>query len=185
MKKFAVALLVAALAVSSVFAADNKPAAKAAPKASGMTSYYNPGTLSAMVGIGSAFYDITIAGGVELTMMKFDIPEVMPISIGVAGRGAVEFWAGDMYLDVAALGTAHFGFDQIGAMANFEPLKKVDVYIGLGLGLGIIKPSYWNTIRFAAVSGLSYFFNDHMAVGYEYLNLCNIWSNTIFLTFKL
>lgn len=192
MKKYLV-LAVAFLSIGSlVFAAPKK--AKASE--GGLTPWVDKGDFIANVGIGWG----GLSGGVELDFARIDIAKVVPVTFGAAARGFLDpglFYSWSPFtFGVGGFGTAHFGFKEINLPDGFGWFSNVDAYAGLGVGFASAT-NYKPGFGISTFEGVSYYFNDNLALGFEYGYIGKIvyddsynWSYPLYygsvcLTFKL
>ena len=165
-KVFIIALIIAALASVVLPAQDT---------GSGWDHHFTAGDLSLSAGIGfaSGWYAFGLSAypGVELILSDVKLGEHVPLSFGVAGKGLVTFYSGyfagsGIAAAVGGFGTAHLGFKNF--VQPWEFLTNFDVYIGIGLALDLIRPTWWLTdaprLRFASFQGTNYFLSDTFAV---------------------
>ena len=134
------------------------------------------GDFSAFVGVGIG-YGFTIIPGVEWIWGDWKLGDVFPLALGVAAKGAVNFY-GDFWSSYGAAGfiTAHVGLN---GLEIPEFLQKLDFYVGFGLGVyyyawgsvysGLLADEF--TIGFAQTSGTAFYISDNFAVYGEY----NYW----------
>jgi hypothetical protein len=179
MKKASFIVLSLLLVSGSVFAADKaaaKPAAKPAAKAassSSMVPNIDKGSFTANAGIGYG----GLAGGVEYQFARFDIANVVPVTIGAGARVAVDPGLFNSYYSSFSLGAGGLVTSHWEYLAPSAPawVKKLDFGFGLGVGFATGSPasaysSYTVTpgIGLATFESLSYFFNKNLALSFEY-----------------
>lgn len=132
----------------------------------------DPGTLAVNGGL-SFGWGIGAGGGAEFVFARIDIAEVFPITFGAAGRGYFSTAWGYSFLDLAAMGTAHFGFRGLDVPENVKRwIDPFDYYIGVGIGVSLLDGGYdWGLTRspvnIASMSGVNYFLNDNLAINFE------------------
>jgi hypothetical protein len=139
----------------------------------------SPGTLDANAGVGydyGAYYGgISVGGGAELVLGKFDIAKGIPLTFGAAARAAfLVGYTGTLPLSAGAFGTLHFCWGALDLAGALPWLDNIDTYIGIGIK---ILPH----IGLESLGGTSYFFSPSMAVNVE----SGIYSSTIGLLLKL
>jgi hypothetical protein len=180
MKKASLILLVLLSVSSLAFAADKaaaKPAAKAAPakaaSSSSMVPNIDKGSFTADLGIGYG----GLSGGVEYQFARFDIANIVPVTIGAGARAVVDPGIfnssfSTFSLGVGGLVTSHWEY-----LAPSAPdwVKKLDFGFGLGVGFATATPAaYYSSytvtpgIGLATFESLSYFISKNLAVTFEY-----------------
>ncbi len=168
MQRKALVVLVLALVAGLAIGAQSKGGA--------LETLTPPGTLMADVGIGWG----GLSGGVEYMLYQFNIADVVPLTLGAAGRAFVDpgiFYSGfsSFTFGLGGFGTAHIGFKELKVPDTFKWLSNFDTYIGLGIGFGSISLtstySYYTVspgIGFSTFEGASYYLNDKLAITGEY-----------------
>jgi len=151
MKNWKLTLLVfvmAILAVGAIFAQKN----------ANVTSdvHAEKGNLMAFGGVGYGWGGFGISGGVEYIIQKFEIPG-FPLSLGAMGLAGIDFGSG-VGVSAAGMATLHWGLKAYKDFPEF--LQKLDSYIGLGVGIGIIPLG----VGISSGGGLSYYLNDQLAI---------------------
>lgn len=120
------------------------------------------GDLTAGGGVNFGWSGFGLGGGVEYMLARWDIPNFAPLTFGAAGRVSL-YIGSSMQVDIAALGTAHFGLKTFTSLPAF--LQPLDWYYGLGLGFGI---GNWGGIGFATGSGICYYLTPTLAITSDY-----------------
>lgn len=180
MKKAFLILLVLLSVSSLAFAADKaaaKPAAKAAPakatSGSALPANIDKGSFTADLGIGYG----GLAAGAEYQFARFDIANIVPVTIGAGARVAVDpglfnSLYSSFTLGVGGLVTSHWEYQ---APSAPDWVKKLDFGFGLGLGFATATPAAYYSgytvtpgIGIATFESLSYFINKNLAVTFEY-----------------
>lgn len=152
MNRRILALLLVALAMATPLMAQSFFIPKATP-------HMAPGNTAANAGI-SLGIPLGVGVGFESMIGKFDIPELFPLTYGVAAKGALGFGS-SLHLAAGAFGTLHFSWN---SMALPEFLQKLETYAGIGLGVGIMPTVNFG---FAHFSGFAYHFSPSTAVYVE------------------
>ncbi len=128
------------------------------------------GDFSAFVGVGFGT-GFTVVPGVEYAIVDFKAGDEVPLAVGVAAKGAINFYSSYWSsFGVGALGTLHLGFKGLDLP---EFLQKFDVYISVGLGFSWFNyvgtpPTWWEKedfkVLFITANGVAYYINDKLAV---------------------
>jgi hypothetical protein len=153
MRKFAA--IMALLCVVTVFTF-----AEVSAGTSGDT-HANVGDLMVNAGINFGWNGFGIGGGAEYIFAKWDIPNFAPLTFGGAAKAAIYIPGFDV--DIAALGTVHFGLKTFSSLPEF--LRNFDWYAGLGLGFGI---GTHGGIGLSTGSGICYFLTPKLAINADY-----------------
>ncbi len=149
---------------------------------------FDKGELAANVGL-SFGWGIGVGGGAELGLMRFDLADQLPITIGAAARGYFSTAWGYSFLDVGAMATGHISFKGLDLPKDMKKwTDRLDYYLGLGLGVSIIGTDYWSNrspINFVSMTGVNYYLNDNLAINLE-SGYMSYWGyGLIGVTFKL
>jgi hypothetical protein len=129
------------------------------------------GDFAAYVGIGFG-YGFSVVPGVEWAFADFKIGDTVPLALGLAGKGIINFYPGAWTsYGLGALATAHLGLKGLD-IPDF--LQNLDFYISLGIGLSWFT---WDSgyialfdnphFGFATADGVAYYINDKWAVYLE------------------
>jgi hypothetical protein len=153
MKKIAV--LVALLCVVTVFAFAQAPATSG-------EAHAEVGDLIVGGGVNFGWASIGLGGGAELMLARWDIPGFAPLTFGATGKVGV-YVGSSIHIDIAALGTMHFGLKTFTSLPQF--LQNFDWYWGLGLGVGI---GTYGGLGLSTGSGISYYINPNLAIAADY-----------------
>jgi hypothetical protein len=128
------------------------------------------GTFAATGGV-ELGWGFGIGGGAEYVFARLDIADQIPLTFGAAGRGYLMSGWGYTFLETGILGTCHVSFKGLDLPRDVKTWSdKLDYYVGLGLGIGLIQSDYWNDrspIAFASVSGVNYFLKKNLALTAE------------------
>jgi hypothetical protein len=179
MKKLALGLIVAALLLvlpSAVFA-----------QAPNWEGNFHTGDFSVLAGVGFG-YGLTVAPGVEFTVVDFKIGDVVPLAIGVSAKGMINFYPGFWTsYGVGGFATVHLGFRGLDIP---EFLQRFDVYASAGVGfsyftyVGSLFTYGDYSLGFASSDGVAYFFNDKLAVYAEGMYWAYVGGATVGVLFK-
>lgn len=159
-------------------------------------SWFKPGNLAANVGISYNGFGLGAGGGLELILTEFKIADIIPLQIGVAGRGFVNplsVWG--FTFGAGGLVTLHWSVKSLN-IADLKFLNNVDISIGLGIGFTVIPgwPDYsgygyyvWNPsgLGFWTEETASYFLNDNLALFANYQWYKDLSGGTFGILFKL
>ncbi len=201
MKKSIVVFMILAVLVVFPIVAFGKSSKAKSVKPAG--EYLHKGDLAVLGGIGLGYYgSVTIYPGAEYMVYETDLTDFLPIRVGVAGRGFLNFYSytdawgtyGWTAFGLGAFGTFHYAFKskELNLPKFFD---RLDFYVGLGLAYsnfkltgdwGILNPyvSSGGAFGFASYGGFNYFITNNIAVFLE----GNYWSyagGTIGVYFKL
>lgn len=163
MKRLLIVMLVALFAVSATMAESFLiPNAK---------PHMTPGTVAVSAGLNFG-WGIGAVVGAETILGQINIPNLFPLTYGVAvrGTGSVLLLGSFSVFHAAAgvMGTIHFPWT---SFALPDWVQKFDTYVGLGLGVNFTPMG----IAFAGMSGIAYHFTPSFSVFSEGLNLSG-WS---------
>lgn len=142
------------------------------------TPWVDKGNLLVNAGIGWG----GLSGGAEYDLARIDIAKVVPVTFGAAARALVNPGIFDasyasFEFGLGAFGTAHVGFKELSLSSGLSWVSRLDAYLGLGLGFGTASlsstyTSSYYTLKpgfgFSTFEGASYYFNDKLAVNFEY-----------------
>ncbi len=160
MKKFLL-VLVAMLSLSGVVFAQEGV----------IEPYVDAGDIIAMAGVGYG----GIAAGFEYDFFRFNAGP-LPLTFGAAARVAFDplFQAYGTSFTVGGFAMAHLGFKGLASTSpSMEQLQRLDYYVGLGIGYAtnFFDEPYYSIeggIGFSWLTGVSYYFNDNLALYVEY-----------------
>lgn len=120
------------------------------------------GDLMVSAGANIGWGSFGVGGGAEYIVARWDIPEFAPLTFGGAAKASMYFGS-STHIDLAALGTIHFGLKTFENLPGF--LKNLDWYYGLGIGFGI---GTSGGLGISTGSGISYYLNNKLALNADY-----------------
>jgi hypothetical protein len=136
------------------------------------------GDFAAFVGVGLG-WGFTVAPGVEWAFLEWKAGDTVPLTFGVAGKGAINFRS-DYWTSygIGALATAHLGLKGLD-IPDF--LQHLDIYLGAGVGIRFFSYDAGSTVDygdsvlgFATSDGVAYYITDKWAGYLEF----NWWSHS-------
>jgi hypothetical protein len=151
-------------------------AANGASSSTGSKPWVDKGGLLADLGVGWGGLSV----GAEYDLSRVDVAKVLPLTFGAAARAIIDPGIFDSAyasseFGIGAFGTAHVGFKELDLPSGLAWISRLDLYAALGVGFGSatlasaysgysFKPGF----GISTFEGISYWFNDGLAVDFEY-----------------
>lgn len=133
--------------------------------------HMTPGTVAVSAGL-NVGWGIGAVVGAETILGQINIPNLFPLTYGVAVRGTASVLLlgsfSTFHSAAGVMGTIHFPWT---SLVLPEWVQKFDTYAGLGLGVNFTPMG----IAFAGISGIAYHFTPSFSVFSEGFNLSG-WS---------